>query len=117
MIRRQSDAPQLKSSACCLGLAVDGIQSNKGGQLHCLRLHGSAWPYFSNFAEQQRCERSDPCALSSGRMESMDTTPPSAGRRSLKKTGSPGSITAGRSSMKTIVCFQERGTSLTYVAI
>lgn len=50
--------------------------------------------------------------LSSGPMEWMDDTPPSAGRRSLMKTASLGSITAERSFMKTTVCCQGKGITL-----
>lgn len=50
--------------------------------------------------------------LSSGLMEWMDVTQPSAGRRSLMKTASLESIIAGRSFMRTTVCCQGTGITL-----
>lgn len=47
-------------------------------------------------------------------MEWMDATPPSAGRRSVMKTASLGSITVGRNFMKTTVCCQGTGISLSH---
>lgn len=116
MFRWQSDAPQPETSACCLGVAVVNIY--KGGQLHhcpleacvCMAVHGPIavsplnsssvpiWPLCPD--------------LSSGPTEWMDATPPSAGRRSLMKTASLGSITAARSFMKTTVCCQGIGITL-----
>lgn len=106
----------LKLAACCLGLAVVNIY--EGGQLHrcpleacvCMAVHG---PIPVTPLNSSVCTLWTPCShLSSGPAVWMDTTPPSAGRRSLMKTASPGSITVGRSFMKMTACCQGTGRML-----
>lgn len=90
---------------------IDGV-----GRLHCcpleacvcMAVHG---PSPDSDVEQQQRALPNP-GSPSGPTEGTAATPPSGGKRSLTRTASLESITAERSFMKTTVCCQGTGNSL-----